>query len=117
SSTANPGDLVSVDPSGHVAGIMGRIDANVAIGGVSHAASGIQFAGIAGIQGLSLSLSERIDAAPLRLNFINRITSFPGAGNVVFGAYTADSGESPLYTAQEQLSQVMRTLQYIKGSL
>lgn len=116
-SAANPGDVIAVDPVGHCAGVMARIDANVAIGGVSHAAAGIQFAGIAGIQGLSLSISERVDAAPLRLNFINRITSFPGSGNVIFGAYTAESGTTPTLTAQEQLSQVMRALQFIKGSL
>lgn len=114
SSTANPGDIEVTDPVGHVAGIMGRIDANIAIGGISHAPAGIQYAGIAGILGLNLSLSERTDAEPLRLNFINRLTSFPGNGNVVFGAYSA--GGSTV-TADEQLVQVMRTLQYIKGSL
>lgn len=111
---ADPGDLVSVDPVGHVAGIIARIDANIAIGGVSHAPAGIQFAGIAGISGLELTISERIDAAPLRLAFINRITAFAGAGRVVFGGYSA-GGDS--VTADEQLIQVMRTLQYIKGSL
>lgn len=108
---------LSVDPAGHVAGIMARIDANTAIGGVSHAPAGIQFAGIAGIVGLSLALSERVDAEPLRLNFINRIQSFPGAGRVVFGGYTADSGTSPLFTADEQLIQVIRSVQFIKASL
>lgn len=117
SSTADPGDTLSVDSSGHVAGIMGRIDANIAIGGVSHAPAGIQYAGIAGIVGLELSLSERLDAEPLRLNFINRLQSFPGSGNVVFGGYTADSGTSPLFTADEQLIQVIRSVQYVKASL
>lgn len=114
---ANPGDILAVDPVGHVAGVMARIDQNAQIGGVSHAPAGIQFAGIAGIQGLSLSLSERLDGGPLRLAFINRITSFPGAGNVIFGGYTADSGTSPALTAEEQLIQVVRTLQFIKRSL
>lgn len=114
SSTASPGDITVTDPVGHVAGIMGRIDANIAIGGISHAPAGIQYAGIAGILGLNLALSERTDAEPLRLAFINRITSFPGSGNVVFGAYSA--GGSAV-TADEQLIQVMRSLQYIKGSL
>ena len=114
SSTAQPGDQVSVDPIGHVAGVIGRIDANISIGGVSHAPAGIQYAGLAGITGLSLALSERTDAEPLRLAFINRITSFPGSGNVIFGGYTA--GGSAV-TADEQLIQVMRSLQYIKGSL
>lgn len=114
SSAASPGDVAVSDPVGHVAGIMGRIDANIAIGGVSHAPAGIQYAGIAGILGLSLALSERTDAEPLRLNFINRITSFPGQGNVIFGGYSA-GGDA--VTADEQLIQVMRTLQYIKGSL
>lgn len=116
-SAAAAGDVTVVDPVGHCAGVMARVDANIAIGGVSHAAAGIQFAGIAGIQGLSLSISERVDAAPLRLNYINRITSFPGSGNVIFGAYGAESGTSPIFTAQERLSQVMRALQFIKGSL
>lgn len=114
SSTASPGDLLAVDPVGHVCGVMARIDANISIGGVSHAPAGIQFAGLAGIQGLSLTISERVDAAPLRLAFINRITSFPGSGNVIFGGYSA--GGSAV-TADEQLIQVMRSLQYIKGSL
>lgn len=117
SAVASPGDLLAVDPVGHVAGIMARMDANISIGGVSHAPAGIRYAGISGINGLSLSLSERTDAEPLRLNYINRITSFPGSGNIIFGGYTADSGTSPVYTADEQLIQVMRSVQYIKGSL
>lgn len=117
SDSAEPGDLLIVDPIGHIAGVMGRIDANIAIGGVSHAPAGIKFAGLAGIQGLSLSLSERLDAEPLRLNYINRLQSFPGSGNVIFGGYTAESGTSPVFTADEQLIQVMRAVQYIKGSL
>ena len=112
--SASPGDLATVDPVGHAAGVISRIDANIAIGGPSHAPAGIQFAGLAGIFGLALSLSERLDAEPLRLAFINRITSFPGAGNIIFGGYSA-AGSA--LTADEQLIQVMRTLQYIKGSL
>lgn len=116
SSTALPGDLVIVDPIGHVAGMIARIDANISIGGPSHAPAGIQYAGLAGVSGLQLALSERKSAEPLRLNFINRITSF-GSGPVVFGGYSADSGVSAVFTADEQLIQVMRTLQYIKASL
>lgn len=116
-SAAESGDTVQVDPVGHVAGVMSRIDSNVQIGGTSHAPAGIRYAGIAGIQGLALSLSERVDGGPLRLNFINRITSFAGSGNIIFGGYTSDSGTSPALTADEQLIQVMRTLQYIKSSL
>lgn len=115
--TANPGDVLSVDPTGHVAGIMGRIDANIAIGGVSHAPAGMQFAGMAGILGLSIYISERLDAEPLRKNYINRIQAFSGTGNVVFGGYTAESGATPIYTSDEQLIQVMRSVQYIKASL
>lgn len=111
---ATPGSVQVVDPVGHVAGVMGRMDANIAIGGVSHAPAGIQFAGISGILGLSLAISERVDAEPLRLAFINRITSFPGSGNVIYGGYSA--GGSAV-TADEQLIQVMRSLQFIKGSL
>lgn len=114
---ATAGELYVSSPLGHVAGVYARIDANVSIGGVSHSPAGIQYAGIAGIQGLSLSISERLDGGPLRLNFINRITSFPGAGVVIFGGYTADSGTSPIYTASEELIQVMRTLQFLKASL
>lgn len=117
SSTATPGQLVTSSPVGHVAGVMARMDANVQIGGPSHAPAGLQYAGLANIQGLNLSISERLDAGPLRLHFINRLTSFPGAGNVVFGAYTADSGTNPIYTSDEQLIQVMRTIQFIKASL
>jgi len=117
STGAADGATVTVDPVGHVAGVMSRMDSNLGIGGVSHAPAGIKYAGIAGIQGLRLQISERLDGGALRLNFINRITSFPGAGNVIFGGYTADSGTSPLLTADEQLIQVMRTLQFIKASL
>jgi hypothetical protein len=117
SSMASPGALLSVDPIGHVAGVMGRIDANIAIGGISHAPAGMQFAALAGIQGLSLSISERLDGAPLRLNFINRLQTFPGSGSVIFGGYTAESGTTPIYTPDEQMIQVMRTVQFIKGSL
>ena len=114
---AAAGALANVDPVGHVAGVMARIDSNKSIGGHSHAPAGIKFAGIAGINSLQLALSERTDAAPLRLNFINRITSFPGAGNVIFGGYTAEAGSVAVFTACEQLIQVMRTLQFIKASL
>lgn len=106
--------VLAVDPVGHVAGIIGRIDSNIAIGGPSHAPAGIRYAGIAGISGLSLTLSERLDGGPLRLAFINRLQAFPGSGNVVFGGYTAGGGA---VTADEQLIQVMRTLQYVKASL
>lgn len=111
---AAAGALHTQDPTGHVAGMMARLDANRSIGGHSHAPAGIQYAGLAGIQGLALTLSERVDAEPLRLAFINRITSFPGSGNIVFGGYSA--GGSAV-TADEQLIQVMRTLQFIKASL
>jgi hypothetical protein len=117
SESASPGDLLVVDPIGHVAGVIARIDSQSSIGGPSHAPAGQQYAGIAGINGLALALSERKDAEPLRLNFINRITSFPGVGPVIFGGYTADSGTSPTFTADEQLIQVIRTLQFIKASL
>ncbi len=117
SETAVPGDLVIADPVGHVAGVIARIDAQSQIGGPSHAPAGQQYAGIAGINGLALIVSERKDAGPLRLNFINRITSFPGVGPVIFGGYTSDSGVSPTFTADEQLIQVIRTLQFIKASL
>jgi hypothetical protein len=117
SSSAGPGDLLSVDPVGHVAGVMGRIDSNIAIGGVSHAPAGIKYAGLAGILGLEIGISERLEGEPLRKNFINRITSFPGSGNIIFGGYTAESGTTPALTADEQLIQVMRSVQYIKASL
>lgn len=114
SDEAAPGALKTLDSTGHVAGMIARIDANRGIGGHSHAPAGIQYAGLAGIQGLALTLSERTDGEPLRLAFINRITSFPGSGNIVFGGYSA--GGSAV-TADEQLIQVMRTLQFIKASL
>jgi len=117
STGAADGATVTVDPVGHVAGVMSRMDSNLGIGGVSHAPAGIKYAGIAGIQGLRLQISERLDGGALRLNFINRITSFPGSGNVIFGGYTADSGTTPALTADEQLIQVMRTIQFIKASL
>lgn len=115
-SSAEPGDLVIKDPIGHVAGVVARIDSNTSIGGPSHAPAGIQYGQLAGVQGLALQISERLDAAPLRLAFINRITSFAGTGPIVFGGYTADS-ETPAFTADDQLIQVIRTVQFIKASL
>jgi hypothetical protein len=109
--------ILTVDPIGHVAGVMARTDANVSIGGVSRAPAGIGPAGLADTVDLDLSISENREGGPLRLNFINRLTSFPGAGRVVFGAYTADSGTSPAFTAEEQLIQVIRTNLFIKKSL
>lgn len=109
--------ILTVDPIGHVAGVMARIDANAAIGGVSHAPAGTRFAGLAGTVGLDLQISENQHGGPLRLNFINRITEFPGAGRIIFGGYTADSGTSPAFTAEEQLIQVIRTNLFIKKSL
>lgn len=117
SSAADPGDVTVVDIIGHVAGVIARIDSQNSIGGPSHAPAGQQYAGIAGINGLAYSISERKDAEPLRLNFINRITTFTGTGPVIFGGYTADNGTSPTFTADEQLIQVIRTLQFIKASL
>lgn len=111
---ATPGSLVTCSPTGHCAGVIARIDANSAIGGPSHAPAGVQYAGIAGIQGLALSLSERLDAGPLRLAYINRITSFPGSGNVIYGGYT---GGGDAVTADERLIQVMRAVQFVKASL
>lgn len=108
------GGTVVVDPVGHVAGTMARIDANTLIGGVSHAPAGIQFARLAGTVGLQLNLSERIDGFPLRTHFINRITSFTGSGRVIFGGYTA-GGNS--VTADEQLIQVIRSVLFVKNSL
>lgn len=110
----NNGNAVQVDPVGFVAGVMARIDQNIQIGGVSHAPAGIQFAQLAATVGLQLSLSEKYDGYPLRSNFINRITSFPGSGRVIFGAYTA-GGNS--VTPDEQLIQVIRSVLFIKNSL
>lgn len=114
SDSASPGDVLAVSSVGHVCGVIARIDANTGAGGPSHAPAGINLAGIAGIQGLSLTVSERLDAGPLRLAQINRITSMPGSGNIVYGGYTAAPTSA---TADEKLIQVIRTLQYIKVSL
>ena len=48
------------------------------------------------------------------MNFINRITSFPGYGTIVFGGYTMAGNAAPV---EEQLIQVIRSLMFIKGSL
>jgi hypothetical protein len=108
------GASVVIDPVGHVAGVMARIDANVAEGGVSHAPAGIQLAQLAGTTGLQLQISEKNDAGPLRLAFINRITSSRGNGRYVFGGYTAGGAS---VTPDEQLVQVMRSILFIKSSL
>ncbi len=108
------GSNVIVDPAGHVAGVMARIDANVAEGGVSHAPAGIQLAQLAGTVGLQLEISEKLDGGPLRLAFINRITSSRGNGRYIFGGYTAGG---PTVTPDEQLVQVMRSILFIKTSL
>jgi hypothetical protein len=112
---ANPnGGQAIVDPVLHVAGVMNRIDRNVAIGGVSHAPAGIQNAQLGGIIGLQLDISEKKDGGPLRLAYINRITASAGNGRYVFGGYTA-GGNS--VTPDEKLIQVMRSLMFIKNSL
>lgn len=103
-----------VDPVLHVAGVMNRIDRNISIGGVSHAPAGIQNAQLAGIIGLQLDISEKKDGGPLRLAYINRITSSAGNGRYIFGGYTA-GGNS--VTPDEKLIQVMRSLMFIKNSL
>lgn len=103
-----------VDPVLHVAGVMNRIDRNISIGGVSHAPAGIQNAQLAGIIGLQLDISEKKDGGPLRLAYINRITSSAGNGRYVFGGYTA-AGDSA--TPDEKLIQVIRSLMLIKNSL
>lgn len=108
------GSQYIIDPALHIAGIMNRIDRNVSIGGVSHAPAGLQYAQIAGIIGLQLDISEKKDGGPLRLAYINRITSSAGNGRYVFGGYTA-GGNS--VTADEKLIQVMRSLMFIKNSL
>jgi len=108
------GAAVVVDPVLHVAGIMNRIDQDLAIGGVSHAPAGIQNAQIAGTIGLQLTISERTEAGPLRLAYINRITSSVGNGRYVFGGYTA-AGDTA--TADDKLIQIIRSIKFIKVSL
>lgn len=103
-----------VDPVGHVAGVMARIDQNIAQGGVSHAPAGIQLAQLAGTTGLQLQISEKLDGGPLRLAFINRITTSRGNGRYIFGGYTAGGAT---VTPDEQLIQVMRSILFIKSSL
>jgi hypothetical protein len=93
---------------------MARVDANIAQGGVSHAPAGIQLAQLAGIVGLQLQISEKLDGGPLRLAFINRITQSPGNGRYIFGGYTAGGAS---VTPDEQLIQVIRSLLFIKTSL
>jgi hypothetical protein len=112
--TDSNGTNVTVDPVGHVAGVMARIDANIAEGGVSHAPAGIQLAQLAGTVGLQLQISEKLDGGPLRLAFINRITSSRGNGRYIFGGYSAGG---PTVTPDEQLIQVMRSILFIKTSL
>ncbi len=105
---------VNVDPVGHVAGVMNRIDNNVKIGGISHAPSGMRHSSLAGTTGLAMSISERLHGEGLREAFINRITSRSGSGRYIYGGYTA-GGSS--VTSEEQLVQVMRSSLYIKNSL
>ena len=111
---APDGSQAIVDPVLHIAGVMNRVDRNIAIGGVSHAPAGIQHAQLAGISGLQLEISERREAGPLRLAYINRITASAGNGRYIFGGYTA-AGNSA--TPDEKLIQVMRSLMFIKSSL
>lgn len=108
------GSLQVVDPVGHVAGLMARIDQNIAEGGVSRAPAGITLAQLAGVEGLQLDISERLEGGPLRLAFINRITSSTGNGRYVFGAYT---GAGTSATPDEQLIQVIRSILFVKSSL
>lgn len=112
--TDSNGLSVIVDPAGHVAGMMARIDQNIAEGGVSHAPAGITLAQLAGTNGLQLEISEKLDGGPLRQAFINRITTSRGNGRYVFGGYTAGGAT---VTPDEQLIQVIRSILFIKTSL
>lgn len=107
-------NTVIVDPVGHVAGVMARIDTNTSIGGVSHAPAGISFAGLADTIRLLHTVSERRDGKDLRLAFINRIIEVEASGRLIFGGYTA-GGNS--VTADEQLIQIIRSSQFVKLSL
>lgn len=110
--------IITVDPIGHVAGMIARVDSQITLGGVSRAPAGLGVGALADTVGLDIvDLSEKKDGGPLRLNFINRIISEPGAGINVMSAYVAESGTSPLFTEDERLLQVQRAILFIKESL
>ncbi|HEV2950915.1 MAG TPA: phage tail sheath C-terminal domain-containing protein, partial [Actinomycetota bacterium] len=109
------GNLEDFAPSGAVAGVMSRTDAER---GVWKAPAGIE-AGLRGVLGTSingipatLTDKENGDLNPLG---INSIRSFPNIGNVVWGARTLEG--SDVLASQWKYLPVRRLALYIEESL
>jgi len=109
------GNLADFAPSGAVAGIMSRTDADR---GVWKAPAGIE-ASLRGVLGLSvaglpgtLTDSENGDLNPLGVNCLR---SFPNIGHVVWGARTLEG--SDVLASQWKYTPVRRLALYIEESL
>jgi phage tail sheath protein FI len=104
------GQLDTFVPSGMVAGVMARTDAQR---GVWKAPAGVD-AGVAGIQGLSINLTD-LENGTLNPLGINSLRSFPVYGRVVWGARTM-RGADQLADEYKYLP-VRRLALYIEESL
>jgi phage tail sheath protein FI len=104
------GQLDSFVPSGAVAGVIARTDAQR---GVWKAPAGVD-AGVAGIQGLSINLTD-LENGTLNPLGINSLRSFPVYGRVVWGARTM-RGADQLADEYKYLP-VRRLALYIEESL
>jgi uncharacterized protein len=102
--------VVSLPPSGAVAGVMARTDA---ARGVWKAPAGLA-AGLAGISGLSKPVDDGL-SGDLNPRGVNVLRTFPGAGSVVWGARTLKGADSQ--ASEHKYIPVRRITDYIAASL
>jgi len=94
-------------PSGHVAGLYGRIDASR---GVWKAPAGVE-AALFNVAGLAAELSD-VEHGVLNPVGVNVIRRFPGAGIVAFGARTVTSDPVWRYVPVRRLAIMLRVSIY-----
>ncbi|QDQ09388.1 phage tail sheath family protein [Streptomyces spectabilis] len=104
-----PGDPVTVPPSGHVAGVWARVDAERGV----HKAPANE-----GLRGGVISLTQYLtDAEQATLNDqgVNAIRQFPGTGHLVWGARTLAAGD--VSDVEHAYLNVRRSMNFIKQSI
>ncbi|HWC85626.1 MAG TPA: phage tail sheath C-terminal domain-containing protein [Solirubrobacteraceae bacterium] len=104
------GQLVTVAPSGSIAGVMARTDA---ARGVWKAPAGLE-ATVAGAQGMSIPLTD-LEIGELNPLGVNCLRSSPGAGITVWGARTRNGNDR--LADQWKYLPVRRTALFIEESL
>jgi phage tail sheath protein FI len=102
--TTSPAPLVTVPPSGHIAGVMARSDDKVGV----HKAPANE--PIRGAVSLAYTLNDAEQGALNQLN-INAIRVFPGGGPLIWGARTLTDGTPWRYV------NVRRLVSYIEDSV